>query len=182
MSFGFAIGDFIAVGQLAWQLYRDCYMVARGAPQEFQLLLKEIQTLSGSLHILQEEIQDSSSTLVLAGEDRVRMVNEMVSRVEITLKELQKVAKKYKILETGSKGKKLWAKLSWSVELSSIDSLRSKVSIVFTRASETSRNSLLKAGLSQHGDESSLDICWQVSFFLRLHSRFRTEQYNLALP
>jgi hypothetical protein len=129
MSFGFAIGDFIAVGQLAWTLYRDCYMVARGAPQEFQLLLKEIQTLSGSINILQEEIEDPNSTLVQAGEDRVRMVNEMISRVSITLKELQKVANKYKLLGSGSRRKQIWAKLSWSVESRSIDSLRSKVSL-----------------------------------------------------
>lgn len=127
MSFGFALGDFITAGQLAWTLYRDCYMIARGAPQEFQLLLKEIQAFSGSLKILQEEIEDPNSTLRQAGEDRVRTVNETVSRAIATLKELQKVAKKYKILETGSKRKQIWAKLSWSIECSSIDSLRSKV-------------------------------------------------------
>ncbi|KAI9869368.1 MAG: hypothetical protein M1813_000157 [Trichoglossum hirsutum] len=127
MSFGFAIGDFIAAGQLAWTLYRDCYTIARGAPQEFQLLLGEISTLSNSLKILQEEVSHPGSTLVQAGEDRVRMVNEMVSRVNLTLKELQKVAKKYKILGTGSKGKQIWVKFKWSVEFTSIDSLRSKL-------------------------------------------------------
>lgn len=135
MSFGFAIGDFIAAGQLAWTLYRDCYTIARGAPQEFQLLLGEISTLSNSLKILHEEVSDSGSTLVRAGEDRVRMVNEMVSRVNLTLKELQKVAKKYKILGTGSKGKQIWVKFKWSVEFTSIDSLRSKVRLISSVAS-----------------------------------------------
>jgi len=104
-------------------------MVARGAPQEFQLLLKEIHTLSGSINILQEEIEDPDSTLVQAGEDRVRMVNEMVSRISVTLKELQKVANKYKLLGSGLKRKQIWAKILWSVEFRSIDSLRSKVSL-----------------------------------------------------
>ena len=135
MSFGFAIGDFIAVGQLAWTLYRDCYTIARGAPQEFQLLLGEISTLSNSLKILQEEVSDPGSTLVRAGEDRVRMVNEMVSRINLTLKELQKVAKKYEILGTGSKGKQIWVKFKWSVEFTSIDSLRSKVRLISSVAS-----------------------------------------------
>ncbi|MCJ1450107.1 hypothetical protein MMC28_000436 [Mycoblastus sanguinarius] len=97
MSLGFAVGDFIAVGNLAW--------IARGAPQEFQLLVREISTLSNSLGILQEEVNDSKSTLVLAGEDRVRMVNEMMGRIDITLKELEKVAKKYEVLNSGSKRK-----------------------------------------------------------------------------
>jgi len=102
-------------------------MVARGAPQEFQLLLKEIQTLSGSLNILQEEVKDPDSILVQAGEDRVRMVNEMLLRVNVTLKDLQKLANKYKLLESNSKRKRIWAKISWSAEYYSIDSLRSKV-------------------------------------------------------
>lgn len=127
MAFGFAVGDFIAVGNLVWTLYRDCYAVARGAPQEFQQLLGEISTLSNSLKMLQEEVTNPDSILVRAGEDRVRMVNEMVSRINITLKELQKVAKKYKVLRDGSKRKRIWEKFKWSVEFTSIDSLRNKV-------------------------------------------------------
>ncbi|KAI9866174.1 MAG: hypothetical protein M1813_001735 [Trichoglossum hirsutum] len=114
MSFGFAIGDFVTVGQLAWTLYRDCYAIARGAPQEFQMLLSEISALSNSLKMLQEEVSDPGSTLRRAGEDRVTMVNEMVSRINITLKELQKVAKKYEILGTGSKGRQILAKFKCS--------------------------------------------------------------------
>jgi hypothetical protein len=134
MSLGFAIGDFVAVGQLAWTLYRDCYTIVRGAPQEFQLLLGEISTLSNSIKILKEEVEDPSSTLRQAGEDRVRMVNEMLSRINVTLKELQKVARKYEILGTGSKRQQIWVKFKWSVEFTSIDSLRSKVCLVYSVA------------------------------------------------
>ena len=41
MSFGFSIGDFITVSQLAWQVYESC----REAPKEFQELSAEIQAL-----------------------------------------------------------------------------------------------------------------------------------------
>ena len=109
------------------RLYRDCYEIARGAPQEFHLLVGEISTLSNSLKILQEEIKDPTSTLVQAGEDRVRMINEMVSRVGETLKLLEKVAKKYEILGSGSKRRQLWARFKWSVDFSKIDALRNKV-------------------------------------------------------
>ena len=54
----------------------------------------EISTLSNCLAILQEEVKDPTSTLVQAGEDRVRMVNEMVSGIGETLKRVEKVAKK----------------------------------------------------------------------------------------
>lgn len=128
MSFGFAIGDFITVGQLAWTLYRDCYTIARNAPQEFQLLLGEISTLCNSLKMLEEEVENENSALVRAGEDRVRMVNEMVAGIRETLERLNKVATKYGILgSAGSKAKHFWIKIKWSAEFKSVDSLRSKV-------------------------------------------------------
>ena len=109
------------------RLYRDCYEIARGAPQEFRLLHGEISTLSHSLNILREEVKDPNSTLVRAGEDRVRMVNEMVSHIGETLNLLEKVAKKYGILGSGSKRRQIWVKFKWSVEFSKIDALRNKV-------------------------------------------------------
>ncbi|KAK0513396.1 hypothetical protein JMJ35_004382 [Cladonia borealis] len=127
MSFGFAISDFIAVGQLAWTLYRECYQIARGAPMEFSLLVSELSTLSNSITILQEEVKDPKSTLTRSGNDRIRMVNEMVAGIEETLKRLKKVASKYDILGSGSKTKHIWAKLKWSAEFSSIDRLRNKL-------------------------------------------------------
>ena len=129
MSFGFSVGDFLAVTQLAFTLYRQCYLVARGAPQEFQSLVVELTTLSNSLRLLQEEVADENSVLVRSGEDRLRMMKEMINRVEGTLKQLEKFSEEYaKILDPGrSKVKKAWDKVKWSTEMADIDALRNKV-------------------------------------------------------
>jgi hypothetical protein len=137
MSFGFSVGDFIAAGQLAWTLYRDYYRVARVAPAEVGLLRGEIGTLSNAIQILQEEVDDEESVLRRSGEDRIRMVNEMMERVADTLKELDKVSKKYdKLLEykdkAKSKGKlsqlKEWRdKFKFSVDAPDLDALRNRV-------------------------------------------------------
>lgn len=131
MSFGLAIGDFLAVGNLAWTLYRQCYLVAKGAPEEFRLLVSELSLLSTSVRMLQEEVQNPESTLVRAGEDRVRMMNEMLKRVEKTLLELEEFSKKYaKILDTSrSKARQRWDKFRWSIDAAEIDVLRNKVSV-----------------------------------------------------
>lgn len=92
----------------------------------------EISTLSNSLAILQEEVKDPTSTLVQAGEDRVRMVNEMMSGIGDTLKRLEKAAKKYEVLGSGSKRRQIWAKFKWSVDFQKIDALRNKVSATTT--------------------------------------------------
>lgn len=129
MSFGFGVGDFLAVSKLAWELYRYCYCVARGAPEDFQLLLQEITALSQSIQLLQEEAKDPNSTLVRSGEDRIRMVKEMLVRVEVTLQELKRHAGKYAKLGDAkrAKRKEFWDKFKWSVDASSLDSLRNKV-------------------------------------------------------
>jgi hypothetical protein len=127
MSFGFSVGDILAAGSLAWTLYNNCYKVARGAPEEFRLLLGEISNVSNSLRLLNDEIHNPDSVLVRAGQERVQMVNDMVSRVQVTLTSLQKVAKEYEVLQSTSKGKHVWKKFKWSIEFSNLDSLRNKV-------------------------------------------------------
>jgi hypothetical protein len=129
MSFGFSIGDFIAVGELAWKLHRQCYLVARNAPQEFQILTKELGTLHTTIQILREEVADPASVLVKSGDDRIRMVNEMIDRVKDTLMAMEKFAAKYeKLLDKDrSVWKQRWDKFKWSTEASELDGLRNKV-------------------------------------------------------
>jgi hypothetical protein len=133
MSFGYSVGDFMATGQLAWHLYRDYYRVARVAPQEIELLRREINTLHSAINILREEIEDPKSLLCRAGEGRVEMVNEMMKRVRDTLKELESVSKKYeKLLRKPSQGKlKEWVdRFRFSVDAPDLDALRNKVRLM----------------------------------------------------
>ncbi len=75
MSFGFAIGDFIATGELAHGLWREIYMVARAAPEELKSLSAELSVFSQSIDLLVEQAGNPESILVQAGEDRVQLVN-----------------------------------------------------------------------------------------------------------
>jgi len=60
----------------------------------------------------------------------VRMVNEMVARIQDTLKKPEKVAKRCQVLDSGSKTKQFWSKFKWSVEFSSVEALRSKACLL----------------------------------------------------
>ena len=105
------------------------------------------------------------------------MVNKTVHNISLTLKSLEKVAKKYDILGSGSKRKHLWATFKWSVDLTSIDGLRNKlvyhntvVNLLLTSIGnsslqriESSTNALekdvreIKSNITgQHATESSL--------------------------
>jgi hypothetical protein len=53
MSFGHSVGDFIAIGQLTWLVYKAC----NGACSEFQELLRE---LSPYPHTILHELEDDA--------------------------------------------------------------------------------------------------------------------------
>jgi phosphomevalonate kinase len=130
MSFGFSIGDFIAVSQLAHRLYKDVFLVARGAPKELQILMGEIALLSQSINLLIDEIKNPDSILVRAGEGRVDMVNRIMMQANATLKDLEKFADKYDFSAKAgerAKVKRVWDKVRFARELSSLDELRKKV-------------------------------------------------------
>jgi len=132
MSFGFSVGDFIAVGTLAWNLHRQCYLVARGAPEEFKQLVKELNTLSSAIQVLEEEVKDENSILMSAGEERICMVKEMICRIEETLKKLEIFSKKYdKLLDQKRPNwKKYVDQFKYSLDASELNALRSKVNVV----------------------------------------------------
>ena len=54
MSFGYSVGDFIAVGQLAWTVYKSC----RDAPESFNNISVEVLSLHALLKEVEEMISD----------------------------------------------------------------------------------------------------------------------------
>jgi len=129
MSFGLSIGDCIAASSLAHQLYKDIYLVARGAPEELQLLKSEIGTLSLSIQLLIEELNDENSTLGQAGETKTRMAKLIMERTKATLKDLKAFAKKYDFNQVTRKGRgrRIWDKVKFSTDLKSVALLRAKI-------------------------------------------------------
>ncbi|KAI0386219.1 hypothetical protein F5Y04DRAFT_117987 [Hypomontagnella monticulosa] len=133
MSFGFGVGDFIAVGELAWKLYTNCYKAAKGAPAEYQALLEDLKTSSSLIRMLDEEMKNKASVLGSASSDRVHLMVDTVFQVQVVLQAIQKLAEKYEILSGQSALKRswkprfIWERIKWSVELKDVDSLRNKL-------------------------------------------------------
>ena len=53
MSFGFSVRDIVGTAQLAYNLHKRCYKVARDAPLEFKLLVTELRTIRISTDLSQ---------------------------------------------------------------------------------------------------------------------------------
>jgi hypothetical protein len=129
MSFGFSIGDFIAVSSLAHRLFKDIYLVARDAPEELQQLNSEISVLLLSIDMLIQEVKDENSTLVRAGENKMRMANLLMKQSNATLKDLEAFAKKYDFNQVIRKdrGRRIWDRVKFSTDFKSVASLRAKI-------------------------------------------------------
>ncbi|KAG0648122.1 hypothetical protein D0Z07_6030 [Hyphodiscus hymeniophilus] len=93
MSFGFSVGDFIAVGQLAWQIYGRC----KKAPADF----KAISTQLISLHIVIKDVNETIEEWDLPDAKKYDLLR-IGEGSKDTLDELDQLLRKYSGL--GMKG------------------------------------------------------------------------------
>jgi hypothetical protein len=63
MSFGYSVGDFIAVGALAWDVYRYC----KGAPESFGNISSEVLSLYAVLKEAEETVYPATPIATQAG-------------------------------------------------------------------------------------------------------------------
>lgn len=141
MSFGFAIGDFIATGELCWRLYREVYEVAKGAPAEVQALHRELSDMSNVIKALVEDVKQPGSAIAEAGADRVSLANSVMDRTKEILQGLEELLKNYDILKVPRNGtqkrmfvKRMWSSMKYSSSVGKINELRSKVQFTVIEA------------------------------------------------
>jgi ankyrin repeat protein len=102
MSFGVSIGDFIAIGSLTWNLYRNC----RSAPESFGNIHAELL----SFHALVKEAEETifARSIPTDRAQRLKVVTDGCNKV---LGDLTVIVDKYKILASDTKG--TWVRLKW---------------------------------------------------------------------
>lgn len=134
MSFGFGVGDFIAVGELCWKIYTRVYKVSRDAPEELRALIQELGNLSNTVNLLNEELRDQEVWIERAGERRLENTCKVMSQAKETLQKMDRLADKYVELATGDglEGSRRsfrihWNRVKYALEVSIINELRAKV-------------------------------------------------------
>lgn len=102
MSFAFSVSGFVALGQLAWTIYKAC----RDAPGSFKNISQEVL----SFHIVLKELGEAYSdvTLSAAKQSRLESVGDGCRTV---LKDLQRRLDKYNSL--GTQSKRTWDRIGW---------------------------------------------------------------------
>ncbi|KAJ0140475.1 hypothetical protein HZ326_16645 [Fusarium oxysporum f. sp. albedinis] len=133
MSFGFGVGDFIAVGELCWKIYTRVYKVSRDAPEELRALIQELGNFSNTVNLLNEEVRDKEEWIKRAGERRLEYTCKIMGQAKETLEKMDRLADKYAELDPGanSRGSRRsfriqWNRVKYAFEVSSINELRAK--------------------------------------------------------
>jgi hypothetical protein len=105
MNFGYGVGDFIAICNLARNVYKSC----KNAPDSFRNIASEVF----SLHAVLKEAEETvfAETLSPTRQDRLNAVGDGCRRV---LEDLQKLVEKYEKL--GTQRKRLWDRMGWGSE------------------------------------------------------------------
>jgi hypothetical protein len=118
MSFGFGVGDFLAVGQLAMKLFNAC----AAAPSEFQELRRDLSSIHTALYGLQSQAEDPTSLLRQRYGDRKPEWITLRQNLEATLLELEDLVNRYQQM-----GRNAWLRVQ--LGLKNLSDLRGKLSL-----------------------------------------------------
>lgn len=102
MSFGFGVGDFLAVGKLAWAVYKSC----RDAPDSFKNISIEVL----SLHAVLKEVEETLSEQAISASKQHSLAT-VTTGCRCVLEDLQTLVTKYENM--GSQSKRTWDRLKW---------------------------------------------------------------------
>ena len=127
-AINWGIGDLLSVTKLAWDLYHNCYLVAREAPDDFRQLVNELASLQGVLRALRDDINSDKSFLERMGESRKQTLERCLESCFETLRKLQKLVIKYRELGSGD-GLQFWKKIKWVTKQGEISELKSKIMV-----------------------------------------------------
>lgn len=109
MSFGVGGGDIVKVGELAYKIWVAC----SSAPAEFHELSRELSSIHITLRSLGEDASNPTSLLCRRGVEKKDELLQMVSVLEISLKEVEELLEKYKRLGLARK-RDFWQRLGFS--------------------------------------------------------------------
>lgn len=128
MSFGWAASDLLAATRLAWDLYHNCYLVAREAPEEFRQLVNELASLQGVLRTLRDDVHSDKSFLERMGEQKQATLTRCINSCNATLRKLQELVIRYRKLGNED-GVQFWRKIGWVYQQSQIEDLKKKIMV-----------------------------------------------------
>ena len=126
MSFGFSVGDFLAVLQIC----KTVYSALQDGPEEYKELQGEMKSLRYAIQSLSDDAKDPNSLLNRKGSGRKAELMDVIANCERTMREMRDLVEGHSSLseEGGKQGgrvRRVWD--SYRIGSADLDSLRGKL-------------------------------------------------------
>ncbi|KAF9771002.1 hypothetical protein IL306_011376 [Fusarium sp. DS 682] len=183
MSFGFSVGDVLAVLSLANKIRKDF----SGAPEQFKSINQDVRSLS-------IVIQDAYANVDQMSEEHAANFSQILTTCQTLLNKLQSLMSKWSVISDPRKGKtvqRLWKRLRWEPE--EISDLRAQITskIMLLNAFNDQATSYSVAKIVRRNDDnekqamldwiSSIDYIPQQNHLVsRLQANSRRWLFNSA--
>ena len=110
----------------AWDLYDNCYKVAKEAPDDFRQLVSELGSLQGVLKNLRDDINSDKSYIKRLDADRNESLERFLRACFQTLRKLQKLMVDFKVLGI-DEGINFWKRIKWVAKKKTVTELKSQI-------------------------------------------------------
>ncbi|KAF8253280.1 hypothetical protein K440DRAFT_657279 [Wilcoxina mikolae CBS 423.85] len=119
-----AIGDFVAVAQMAYGIYTKLIRPAINAPKEYKELVNDLGTLYAVLRLSHDDFGAELEKADIQKRDTLKGIIEDIYRV---LGDLKKLQEKIHPQKTTKSFKTLWKGFAWAAERPTLVELRTKI-------------------------------------------------------
>ncbi|KAJ5164024.1 uncharacterized protein N7500_005854 [Penicillium coprophilum] len=123
---GLGVLDVPALAKVTRDVYNQCHLLAKGAPDGFQKLINELGLLQSILCTFSGKAGSNVSSFESMDSDRKQTLEQSLGACLATLQRLKELLGPFKGLETGD-GKGLWQKIKWATQRTQIEDLRSNI-------------------------------------------------------
>ncbi|OQE46781.1 hypothetical protein PENCOP_c001G05947 [Penicillium coprophilum] len=118
--------DVPALAKVTRDVYNQCHLLAKGAPDGFQKLINELGLVQSILCTFSDKVGSNVSFFESMDLDRKQTLEQSLGTCLATLQRLKELLGPFKGLENGD-GKGLWQKIKWAAQRTQIEDLRSNI-------------------------------------------------------
>ncbi|XHG03727.1 hypothetical protein AWENTII_007020 [Aspergillus wentii] len=180
MGSNFEVVDIFTVSKLACDLYHNCSLATRDAPDGFRQLVTELASFQGVLRALCDDVNSNTSFFEELEENRKRILERCMNGCYQTLQRLRDLLTKYRNMGIGDE-KQFWQRVKWYTQRGQIEELRSKL-MVHTCSLSLCMSSIRDSSLERI-ERSMMEALEKEELSLSTleHSQIQDDEYPVSL-
>ncbi|KAJ6095622.1 hypothetical protein N7486_006368 [Penicillium sp. IBT 16267x] len=128
MEENLGINDIPALTKATWEVYNQCQIFAKDAPDGFRNLVTELGSLQGVMRTLSDNFISNTPFFEQMNKDRRLILERCLNACVETLTRLTSLLNQYRELGI-SEGKVFWQRIKWATQRAHVEDIKSKLII-----------------------------------------------------